>query len=140
MIFLHPPLAAEDHPPKLTWNAQALRDEVMGKLMSDTLAGLRKLVRRGEIRVSRHGFRELAADEILLHEVAAGIETAIAIEDYPDAIRGPSVLVLQHDENGRPLHVVWGVQQGTTGPAVLITAYRPDPLLWSADFTRRSKR
>jgi hypothetical protein len=49
--------------------------------MSDTLAGVRELVRRGEIRVSRHGFRELAADEILLHVVAAGIERAIAIED-----------------------------------------------------------
>jgi hypothetical protein len=107
--------------------------------MSATLAGVRELIRRGEIRVSRHGFRKLAADEILLQVVAAGVETAIAIEDYPDAIRGPSVLVLQHDENGRPLHVLWGIQQGTAGPAVLITAYRPDPLLWSADFTRRSK-
>jgi hypothetical protein len=34
--------------------------------MSDTLAGVRELVRRAEIRVSRHGFRELAADQILL--------------------------------------------------------------------------
>jgi hypothetical protein len=76
--------------------------------MSETLCRLRILASRGVIRVSRHGFRELAADEIRLHVVATGIETAITIEDYPDAVRGPSVLVLQHDENGRPLHVVWG--------------------------------
>jgi len=43
--------------------------------MSDTLAGVRELVSHGEIRVSKHGFRELAADQILLHVVVAGIET-----------------------------------------------------------------
>jgi hypothetical protein len=107
--------------------------------MSETLARVRELVKRGEIRVSRHGFRELADDDILLHVISTGIETAIAIEDYPDALRGPSILVLQHDEIGCPIHVVWGIQKGTTRPAVLITAYRPDPLLWSADFTRRSQ-
>jgi hypothetical protein len=107
--------------------------------MTDTLTRVRELVKSVDIRVSVHGFRELAADDILLHVVAVGIETAIAIEDYPDAMRGPSVLVLQRDENDRPIHVVWGIQKGTARPAVLITAYRPDPLLWSVDFTRRSK-
>ena len=107
--------------------------------MNETLAHIRALVKCAEVRVSRHGFQELAADDILLQDVVAGIETAIVIEDYPDAMRGPSVLALQRDENDRPIHVVWGISKGTARPAVLITAYRPDPLLWSADFTRRSK-
>jgi hypothetical protein len=69
--------------------------------MNDTLTRIRELVRRLDIIVSRHGFRELAADDILLNVVAAGVETAVVIEDYPDAMRGASVLVLQRDEHDR---------------------------------------
>ena len=65
--------------------------------MSETLARIRPLVFRRDIRVSAHGARELAADEILLDEVAEGIEDAVVVEDYPSAFKGPSVLVLQRD-------------------------------------------
>jgi Domain of unknown function (DUF4258) len=88
--------------------------------------------------VSRHGFRELAADDILLEDVLAGVDAAIAIEDYPGSRREPSVLVLQRDASGRALHVMWGV--ATETPAVLVTAYRPAPERWSADFMRRKER
>jgi hypothetical protein len=108
--------------------------------VSNTLPDIRRLVRRGEIRVSLHGFRELAADGILLDEVIAGIDGAIAVEDYPTFVRGPSVLVLQRDANDRPVHVVWGIPKDRTTPAVLVTAYRPDPERWSEDFMRRAKR
>jgi Domain of unknown function (DUF4258) len=105
--------------------------------MSDTLAAVQALVARGEVHASRHGFLELAADDILLDDVVATLAAAVVVEDYPMAGRGPSVLVLQHDRDDRPVHVVWGVAKGSTTPAVLITAYRPDPALWSDDFTRR---
>ena len=108
--------------------------------MSETFRTVRLLVRRGEVQISRHGFRELAADDILLDELVAGIETALVIEDYPDFFRGPSVLVLQRDTQNRPVHVVWGIPKGSMTPAVLVTAYRPDPTRWSADLTRRGKR
>ena len=102
--------------------------------MSNVLARVQELVSRNEVRPSLHGFRELAADGILLDDLLGGIETAVVIEDYFDATRGPTVLVLQKDSSGRPVHVVWG---GSPGPAVLVTAYRPDPLLWSSDFRER---
>jgi hypothetical protein len=35
------------------------------------------------------------------------------------------------------VHAVWGIPKGATGPAVLVTAYRPDPSRWSEDFMRR---
>jgi hypothetical protein len=105
--------------------------------VTDVLAQIQALVARGEIRTSLHGFRELAADGILLDDLLGGIASAVVIEDYFDAIRGPTVLVLQRDSADRPVHVVWGVRKDSAGPAVLVTAYRPDPLRWSPDFMKR---
>jgi hypothetical protein len=106
--------------------------------MSETLRRVRTLVLNGEYRVSRHGFRELAADDIVLDDVLAGIGAAVVVEDYPDSRMEPSVLALQHDRSGRPIHVMWGVPKATGTPAILVTAYRPAPERWSADFTRRT--
>jgi hypothetical protein len=41
------------------------------------------------------------------------------------------------DSEINPIHVVWGIPKGARSPAVLVTAYRPDPAKWSSDFIRR---
>jgi hypothetical protein len=105
--------------------------------MSDTLTKIRDLVRRGEVEVSLHGSRELGNDDIILDEVLVGLAVAIVVEDYPDYHKGPSVLVLLQDAKSRPVHVLWGYPKDKKTPAVLITAYRPDPKRWSADFLKR---
>lgn len=105
--------------------------------MSQTLSSIIDLVGREEIRISLHGYDELAADYILTHDVVSGAQDAQVVEDYPDYHIGPCVLVLQKDEQGNPIHVVWGIPKGASIPAVVITAYRPDPELWSSDFMRR---
>jgi len=105
--------------------------------VSETLERVRNLVARGEVISSVHGFRELAADDILLDEIIAGVTAPIAIEEYPEAFKGPSVLVLQQDRSGRPLHIVWGIPKGQDGPATIVTAYQPSPTRWSTDFMRR---
>jgi len=87
--------------------------------------------------VSRHGFRELAADDIVAEDALVGVENAFVVEDYPDSRKEPSVLVLQHDRDGRPIHVMWGVPINAGRPAILVTAYRPAPERWSKDFKRR---
>ena len=94
---------------------------------SETLENIKALVRDGRVLVSAHGYDELAADGIFFGEVLIGVSAAELIEDYLSAFKGPSVLVLQRDKNNRPLHTVWGIQKGAQGPAVLVTAYRPDP-------------
>jgi hypothetical protein len=107
--------------------------------MSDFLIRVRALVRSGEVHLSLHGFRELAADDILLNDIVSSIENAVVIEEYPTFAKGPCVLVLQHDHDGRPVHVLWGIASRQTTPATLITAYRPSIDRWSEDFLTRRK-
>jgi len=102
-----------------------------------TLGRIRQLVAIGRSRVSDHGFRELREDGIKLGKVLAGLADATVVEDYPDYHKGPSVLVRQFDGKDRPLHVLWGIAKIGEPVATLVTAYRPDPSVWSPDFLRR---
>jgi hypothetical protein len=106
---------------------------------SDTFVKIKHLVADGRMLVSAHGYDELAADGIFLGEILNGLTDAEVVEDYPEASKGPSVLILLRDSAKRPMHAVWGIPVASAGPAVLITAYRPDPKKWSADFRERKK-
>jgi hypothetical protein len=95
------------------------------------------LVQSGDVKISEHGYDELAADDISAREVLDGVSEALIVEDYPDYPRGPCVLVLQMDRKGQPIHAVWGIPRGASSPAVLVTAYRPDMDRWMDSFRRR---
>ncbi len=106
---------------------------------SETLEAVRHRASQGKVLISSHGFDELASDDIIVAEAVAGLTEADVIEDYPGYFKGPCVLVLQRDSSSSPVHIVWGIPKGRSEPAVLVTAYRPDPALWEDDFrTRRS--
>ena len=105
--------------------------------MSMTFDKVRALVQNGEVRVSDHGYEEMSDEDILARDVLAGVFDAVVVEDSPMYAKGPCVLVLEMDLDRRPIHVVWGIPKNLSLPAVVVTAYRPNPDLWSEDFTRR---
>jgi Domain of unknown function (DUF4258) len=104
-----------------------------------TFETIKSLVAQRKIRISEHGYDELAQDSILVTEVLSGVVDGQVVEGYPDYPKGPCVLVLQRDRAGKAVHVVWGIPKGQETPAVVVTAYRPDPKKWTSDFMHRRK-
>jgi Domain of unknown function (DUF4258) len=108
--------------------------------MSNFLSQIQQLVAADNFEITAHAFLELNEDGILVGEIVAGLNEAIVVEDYPDYHKGSSILLLQYDTEGKPIHALWGVPKGKVEPAFLITAYRPNPDKWNIGFlTRRSK-
>lgn len=105
--------------------------------MSEFVERILALIRAGDVRISEHGYDELAEDGLTAREVLTGVSGAVVVEEYPNYPKGPCILFLQKDRNDEPIHVVWGIPKGHDNPAVLITAYRPDPERWDQTFTRR---
>jgi hypothetical protein len=106
--------------------------------MPNIFEAVRAAISRGAIQVSRHAIRELEADSLLLHETLNAVLSGELIEDYPEAVRGPCCLVGGILETREWVHTVWG-WDSASGIAVLITAYRPDPRKWEADFKTRRR-
>jgi hypothetical protein len=105
--------------------------------MSKILAQIQLLIIEREIKISSHGYDELAEDHIFVRDIIASIKKAQVVEEYPNFGKGPCVLDLQYNKYNKPVHDVWGIPKGQEKPAVLITAYRPDPKKWSENFLRR---
>ena len=107
--------------------------------MSELLERIKSLVKVEEVRISEHGYDELSEDGIFVRDAIRGVSEAVVVEEYPPSGRGPAVLVLEFDRGKEPIHVVWGIPAGHESPAVLITAYRPNPEIWDSDFMKRRK-
>jgi len=107
--------------------------------VSKTLEKIQRLADAGDILISEHGYDELSNDNLTAREIVHGVRNAVLIEDYPNYPKGAAVPVLQKDNSGYPVHVVWGIPKGHDRPAVLVTDYYPDPQRWNDTFSERKR-
>ena len=83
-----------------------------------------------------HAVRQMSRPERMISttDVRAVLTSGEVIEEYPDDPRGPSALLLGRAAGGRALHVVASPKEEY---AAVITAYVPDPMIWSEDMKTR---
>lgn len=77
--------------------------------MSEIEYQIKELITAGKIRISEHGYDELADDGLSARELVSGASDAELLEEYADYPKGPCVLFLQKDRAGSPTHAVWGI-------------------------------
>ncbi len=88
-----------------------------------------------EIYFSGHALTRIFERAIRSEDVACVVRSGGTIREYPDDIPHPSFLILGFVE-GRAIHVVVAKDQAT-GVCIIVTAYEPDPSLWTDDFLTR---
>lgn len=70
-------------------------------------------------------------------EMISGLlQSGEVVASYPEDKPYPSVLLLGFAQQ-QPVHAVVA-RDPVSGACYLVTVYRPDPLLWGADFKTRS--
>lgn len=90
------------------------------------------------VRYARHAFERMFERSLSPALVEAVIASGEIIQQYPDDQPFPSRLILGW-RDATPVHVVVA-QDAASGDCIVVTAYIPNPTLWSADFkTRRSR-
>ena len=91
------------------------------------------------IEPTGHGDLRIRQRALAEADLTYGIADALVVEEYPPDDIGPSILLLQYDEEGQPLHVVWSIKRDRVDIAWVITAYRPDDR-WESDLMPRRRR
>jgi hypothetical protein len=89
-----------------------------------------------EIIFSQHAVQRMFARGIATFDIRIIIESGETITTYPEDQPFPSYLLLGW-VNNQPVHVVLALDE-TGRKCYIITAYFPDPSIWSSDF--RTKR
>lgn len=98
---------------------------------------LRKMNRPEKIALTKHARQRLAERKITIDDIVNGIDTGEVIKQYEDDKPLPSCLVLGLSVNNKYIHVVVSNDEEYV---YIITAYYPDPQLWSEDFKTRKGR
>jgi hypothetical protein len=78
---------------------------IPGTQRADMLNRVIELIQLGQVVISDHGYDELTADGLLVSDIVSTVNDSILIELYSDYIKGPCILVLQKDRNGKPVRM-----------------------------------
>ncbi len=89
------------------------------------------------VRFSGHAVTRLFERDLSKDDVLDVLKHGESIANYPNDNPYPSQLILGYI-GCRPIHIV-AAQDTASQTCFIVTAYQPDPALWSADFkTRRN--
>lgn len=83
-----------------------------------------------------HATRRIFQRSINPDDIVSTLLNGNIIENYEDDFPLPSVLINGKTAKGKPLHVVAAINIEDQ-QLIIITAYEPDPNLWSEDYKRR---
>ncbi len=95
-------------------------------------------IEKYEIQYRMHATQRMFQRGIFEETVEKIIWEGKIIEQYEDDFPLPSFLINGTNPKGSPIHVVLAVNN-VEKIIVIITTYKPDPLKWSDNFTRRVK-
>ncbi len=85
----------------------------------------------------QHAIRRMFERTVSVEDIAAVLAGGKVIEGYQDDTPYPSALWLGF-VGARPLHVVCA-ENSIQDERIIVTVYEPDPDLWEAGYTKRSK-
>jgi hypothetical protein len=109
--------------------------------MENAVATLNKIKQASMRRILflPHAIRQMSRPERMIstEDVKRIIAEGEVVEDYPDDIRGHSCLMMEFDEEGRPIHLLCAPRDDYLA---IITAYRPSRLEWDKDFKTRKRK
>lgn len=83
----------------------------------------------------QHALQRMFERGISTNDITAALSSGKVIMDYPTDTPYPSCLWLGYS-SGKPLHVLFADNQDSN-ERIIITAYHPDPMLWTDDFATR---
>jgi len=95
-------------------------------------------MRCDRVLFSGHAVRRMFERGLTKDDILRVIRNGEVIGDYPDDRPYPSCLMLG-TSGPTPIHVVVAMDV-PEGACYVVTAYVPDPGLWSADFRTRRKK
>lgn len=107
--------------------------------MAERYEVLRRCIEQDRVEVVDHAYERMVERLFAIEGVIQGAARGTMIEDYLPTRGEDRVLVLHTEPDGTPMHTVWDMPLESGGPAVLVSAYRPDPDRWTAGFTRRKR-
>ncbi len=87
------------------------------------------------IDFSSHAVRQMFGRGLSSDDIVGVVQSGQCIKDYPDDSPYPSSLLLGWIR-GAAVHVVVA-RDPAQGVCIVVTAYQPDPSLWTDDYERR---
>jgi uncharacterized DUF497 family protein len=95
---------------------------------------LRALCTNSTLIITSHASEQMMKRGIKYRHIKAAIQSGEIIEEYPDEMPDPRVLVFGYTDEKHPLHIVIGVGDWDLR---VITAYHPTTDKWEPDFKTR---